>query len=297
MNRRFIQYRATDEFRRAQHSKASGLRVAGAKARQAFDTRMELVQKRAKLVEQMLAPVGRLLEEDASSQQALRDLKDLSSATKGQRRDQHKKLQRAPRRAILPAILYGSTSGTVWTGPPFDDTWTDVQGNNLATADVNGDVNTGYSCTGDMGSGYTAAGILVWVVPESAGDTLFLISNVTLQYDWQVETQAGPTAHTDGYFNILTKAHNNTGGVIDALTQHISEQIWSAGSSGVSDNQSGQDNFTEQSNVFLQGGAYYEVWFWVQNYGDCGSNFFGGWSRSLAHFTMQLMNVGVSEAS
>ena len=150
MNRPFIQYRATDEFRRAQHSKASGLRVAGAKARQTFDIRMELVRKRAKLVEQMLAPLGRLLEEDASSQQALTGLKDLSSATKGQLRDQHKKLQRAPRRAILPAILYGSTSGTVWTGPPFDDTWTDIQGNNLATAEVNGDVNTSYSCSGDI---------------------------------------------------------------------------------------------------------------------------------------------------
>jgi hypothetical protein len=293
MNRPFIQYRAADEFRRAQHSKANGLRVAGAKARQAFDIRMELVRKRAKLVEQMLAPMGRLVEEDASSQQALTGLKDLSSATKGQLRDQHKKLKRASR----PAALYGSSSGTVWTGPPFDDTWTEIDGNNLATADANGAVNTAYSCTGDIGSGYTAAGILVWVVPESAGDVLFLTSNVALQYDWSVETQLGPTAHTDGYFNILTLAHNNTGGVIDVLTQHISEQIWSAGSSGTSDTQSGENNFTEESFVFLQGGAYYEVWFWLQNYGDCGSNFFGGWSSSLAQFTMQLMNVGVDESS
>ena len=297
MNRRFIQYRATDEFRRAQHSKASGLRVAGAKARQAFDTRMELVQKRAKLVEQMLAPMGRLFEGDASSQQALTGLKNLSTATKGQLSDQHKKILRASRTVIRPAILYGSTSGTVWAGPPFDDTWTDVNGNNLVTADVNGAVNTAYSCTGDEGSGYTAAGILVWVVPESAGDVLFLISNVALQYEWSVETQLGPTAHTDGYFNILTLAHNNTGGVIDALTQQLSEQVWSAGSSGTSDTQSGKDNFTEESNVFLQGGAYYEVWFWLENYGDCGSNFFGGWSSSLANFQMQLMNVGVDEAS
>jgi hypothetical protein len=297
MNRPLIQYRATDEFRRAQHSKASGLRVAGAEARQAFDIRMELARKRAKLEEQMLAPMGRLFKEDASSQQALRDLKDLSSATKGQLRDQHKKLRRASRPVIRPAILYGSTSGTVWTGPPFDDTWTDVQGNNLATAEVNGDVNTSYSCSGDIGSGYTAGGILVWVVPESAGDVLFLISNVALGYEWEVKTVAGPTAHTDGYFRILTKAHNNTGGVIDALTQNLSEQIWSAGSSGVDDTQSGQDNFTEQSNVFLQGGAYYEVWFWVENYGDAGSNFWGGWSRSDAQFTMQLQNVGVTEAS
>jgi hypothetical protein len=63
------------------------LDTLGAQARETFETQVESARKPRKLVEQMVAPVGRLLKDDAS-QKALLELKDLSTATINRLRNQ-----------------------------------------------------------------------------------------------------------------------------------------------------------------------------------------------------------------
>ena len=42
-------------------------------------------------------------------------------------------------------------------------------------------------------------------------------------------------------------------------------------------------------------GAYYEVWFWTQIYGDAGSSFWGGWSSSLSRLSMQVGQIYITQ--
>jgi hypothetical protein len=45
----------------------------------------------------------------------------------------------------------------------------------------------------------------------------------------------------------------------------------------------------------LRGGAFYEVWFWVQSSGDSGESAWGGWSASYGLLSMHLERVGITE--
>src|SRR5262249_48303025 len=153
---------------------------------------------------------------------------------------------------------------STWVYPPLDDQWTYRQGNAGTTASK----KSGYIWTsvaaGYGNSQYAAAGLLLWIIPQSAANTIivfpFLIGGDSLS----VQTSWGPTAHSDGYLNILTRAHDGMGRVITELTSDKREQIWSAGSSGIDDLEKDQDySFQRQPMVVLRGGAYYELWVWI----------------------------------
>jgi hypothetical protein len=120
------------------------------------------------------------------------------------------------------------------------------------------------------------------VVPQSADKVVVLNPHLHVTYHAKVHTEAGPTAHTDGYLNVLIRAHDGfPGNVIDSLTQDSRTQLWSAGSSGIHDDPPPIESDFESNPTFVvHGGAWYEVWFWIQCMGDAGGNFLGGWSSS-----------------
>jgi hypothetical protein len=287
------QFRMGDSSRGSEHGAhlaADGLRVVGARARQEFERQRDQLQRRAKLREQALAPIGRLFD-DSHSQRALRDLR---TQTLEQMNVERASLLAARERPGATAKTFAG--GSYMGSPvPFDGDWKDELGGGLATASKDtGIVNASIGVTGGE-SQYCAGGILVWVVPPCDGDVLYLSANLSLRYNWFVETTGGPTAHTDGNVNLLVRAHDERGRVIDGLTEDRRESLWSASSSGLDDSRRGLNELAREPVAVLRGGAFYEVWFWGQSSGDSGESPWGGWSASYGLLSMHLERVGITE--
>lgn len=291
------QFRMGDSARGSEHGArlaADGLRVVGARARQDFERQRDQLQRRAKLREQALAPIGRLFDDDSLSQRALRDLR---AQTLEQMSVERASLLTSRDRVGGAATPFagGSYLGSTVSAVPFDGDWKDELGGGLATASKGtGVVNASVGVAGGE-SQYAAGGILVWVVPPRDGDVLYLSANLNLRYNWFVETTGGPTAHTDGNVNLLVRAHDERGRVIDGHTEDRRESLWSAGSSGLDDSRRGLNEVSREPVAVLRGGAFYEVWFWVQSSGDSGESSWGGWSASYGLLSMHLERVGITE--
>jgi hypothetical protein len=279
--------------KRTQKLNANGLQLLQPSLRAEFQAHCEYLARKNKLLEQALQPIGQLLDQP-STRRALRELQELENQS---RQPMGGRQQFAPSFVLRPRPFQINTQpGANSVTPPLDDEWTDQTGFVYASADkTSGLVNTTLAASGDHSNEYAAAGVLLWIVPQSASNTLLLLPFVKVHYNWNVETELGPTAHSRGSLNYLIKAHDGQGAVIDNLTIDNRQQLWSAGSSGVSDSQSGHDDFESSPYFVLRGGTYYEAWFWVQNYADAGSNFFGGWSRADAQVWAVVERVDVAQ--
>ena len=130
---------------------ANGLSVVGAQARNALELRLEQGKQGAKLREQMLAPIGRLLQEDAS-QRAMQELRAQTLERMTVAPASLSTSYRTTGDAVHhPLTLYPSAGSTIWSWPPFDDVWTDKSGNCMVLANKNsGVVNTSLGMSGDM---------------------------------------------------------------------------------------------------------------------------------------------------
>ncbi len=263
---------------------SEGLKVLEPALKSELKARHEQFHREASLHERVFEPLGRLLDQPPT-RAALQELFELDAA----------RLQRRPpdgaRGRLRSPLQINTQPGTTQTVPPLDGSWTDPQSNGAVSADKDtGTVLVALAADKDHTNAYGAAGVELWVVPQSADNTVVLNPYLHVHYSAKVHTELGPTAHTDGYLNVLIKAHDGfPGNVIDSLTQDSRSQLWSAGSSGVHDDPPPIEADYESSPSFvLRGGAWYEVWFWIQSIGDAGGNFFGGWSSSTSSLNVRV---------
>lgn len=203
---------------------------------------------------------------------------------------------------ILRQTQIGTTRG-ISTKPgmnqvtfPIDDIWT----RSIGVAFVYASKETGQfiislRADADTQISRGAAGVMLWVFPEDASKVLVLLPTIRGGYSWQTRTAAGPTAHSNGYLNVLIRVYDGQGAIIDELKQDHRKHIWSGGSSGFDDKQNGHDTILHMPYFVLRGGTSYEVWFWIEAINDAGSNFWGGWSSSLCHFYATLESVKIAQ--
>jgi hypothetical protein len=262
-------------------SQTAGLTSEGLKALESrleadLKARREQFHREAQLHERVFEPIGRLLDQPPT-RAALQELSEL---------DRARRTGRSPAGTgvrLRPPLQINTHPGSNVTAPPLDGTWTDPQSNGAVSADKDaGTVLVALAADKDHQNAYGAAGVELWVVPQSADKVVVLNPHLHVHYSAKVHTEAGPTAHTDGYLNVLIQAHDGfPGNVIDSLTQDSQSQLWSAGSSGIHDDPPPIEGDFESNPTFVvRGGAWYDVWFWIRCIGDAGGNFFGGWSSS-----------------
>ncbi len=247
--------------------------------------RRERSHREARLLERVFEPLGRLLDQPPT-RAALQELFELDQAAR-----RHPRPPGGAAGRLRPPFQLNTQPGSTVAVPPLDGSWTDPQSNGAASADKDaGTVVVATAADKDHPSAYAAAGVELWVVPQSADKVVVLSPYLRVRYTAKVHTEAGPTAHTDGYLNVLIKAHDGfPGNVIDSLTQDSRSQLWSAGSSGLHDDPPALEADFESNPTFVvRGGAWYEVWFWAQSVGDAGGNFFGGWSSSVSSLSVRV---------
>jgi hypothetical protein len=264
---------------------SEGLKKLESQFKAEIKARREQFRREAQLHERVFEPLGRLLDQPPT-RAALQELFELDKAAR--------LLGEPPTGAggrLRPPLQINTQPGSTVTVPPLDGAWTDPQSNGTVSADKDaGTVLVALSADKDNQNAYGATGVELWVVPQSADKVLVLNPHLHVHYSAKVHTEAGPTAHTDGYLNVLIKAHDGfPGNVIDSLTQDSRSQLWSAGSSGWHDDPPAiEADYESNLSFVVRGGAWYEVWFWIQSIGDAGSNFFGGWSSSLSSLNVRV---------
>jgi hypothetical protein len=283
-------YRVGESFRRTafgKNFKPQGMDEFGAKELSAFQARMEQVRKEGELRKQAFAPIGRILAADESAKHAVETLREQTLAGLAQQNQ----ISDGPPPPKHGPPLSISGSGCAWSSTPYDAEWALKFGQCLCTASkTSGVVNTSLGMSsGD--SQWADGGIMVLVVPQFASDVLTVSADVRLTYNWDVKTVWFPTAHTNGRFRILVYSYPS-GVPTNALDR--SQVLWSAGSSGIDDEQFGSNDFWESPSFTLTGSPVYEVWFLIYNQGDTGSGG-PGWSRSSSHLWMTLQDVCVKD--
>jgi hypothetical protein len=237
--------------------------------------RREQFRREARLHERVFEPFARLLDQP-SSRAAVQELFELDEAAR---------LRSEPPagRGFRPRPFQLNTQPGSTATTQMDGAWTDPQSNGAVSADKDtGTALVAISADKDHPNAYGSAAVELWVVPQSADNVVVLNPHLHVRFTAKVQTVAGPTAHTDGYLKVLLIPHDGfPGNVIPGLVQNSQAQLWSAGSSGISDNPPAIEQDYEFSPSFvLRGGAWYDVWFWIYSTGDAGGNFFGGWSSS-----------------
>jgi hypothetical protein len=275
--------------RRTKRLKPDGLKSLKPRIRAELEARRKKTNVQSKLHEQVLAPLGRLV--DKPAREAMGKLHSLQEKEFQQAKLFDSNLVRNPGFRTMAAW---TQPGSTWVYPPLDDEWTDREGNAGTVAHKdNGYIWTSVSAS-DGDSQYAAAGALLWIVPQSAANTILLFPYLHGGYYFAAHTSWGPTAHSDGYLNFLIRTHDGQDRVIDQLTIDQREQLWSVGTSGVDDSEQGHDyNFERDPFFVLRGGAYYEAWFWIQNFADSGSSFWGGrsWAQGVIAMNFSRANV------
>jgi hypothetical protein len=275
--------------------KTMGLKALEPRLKAEAQSRRERLDREAKLHEQIFEPIGKLLDQP-STRQAMEEL---------QRIDSQKLKDWAPlggvghHGSLIPHPFSIVTHpGSVTARPPLDDSYTKIlAGNPSVAADKDlGTCRVAVAANKDQTSQNASAGVQLVVWPQSADNVLLAFPTLLAHYNYLVHTEAGPTAHSDGYLNVTIFVHDAQGNVIDSLTQNSGEQIWSDGSSGLHDNhgEPGKD-IVRTPSFFLRGGASYEMWFWIQNVADAGSNFFGGWSEAISSLNLTVSSVQVAQ--
>jgi hypothetical protein len=280
-------YRIREAVLQGKNLKADGMLEMGALERRAFENRLEASRIEAKLEEQMFAPIGRLLSADEDAKRAAQTLREQTMARVNQQVAQFQTPPPPPRRG--PGFIIYPGQGC--SSAPWDGTWADKYGNCLATADKStGLVNTSLGMPSGT-SQWAEASLLVWVVPTFADDILVISANQHVGYNWTVKTSWGPTAHSNGRLQTLIVAHDGSGGTTKLVERN--DFLWNVGSSGISDEQSGSDDFWRSPSYTVSGGQYYEVWLGVLNEADASSATVIGWAAAWAHLWMTLTEVCV----
>jgi hypothetical protein len=264
---------------------SEGLKELGPRLKAELKARREQFHREARLHERVFEPLGRLLDQPPT-RAALQELFELDRAAR---------LPPEPPtgagRRLRPPFQLNTQPGSTATVPPLDGAWTDPQSDGAVSANKDaGTVLVAVAADKDHQNAHGAAGVELWVVPQSADKVVVLSPHLHVHYTAKVHTEGGPTAHTDGYLNVLIKAHDGfPGNVIDGLTQGSRSQLWSASSSGLHDDPPAiEADFESNPSFVVRAGAWYEVWFWIQSIGDAGSNFLGGWSSSVSSLNVRV---------
>src|SRR5262249_43676709 len=264
---------------------SAGLKELESQLKAELKARREQFHREARLHERVFEPLGRILDQPPT-RAALQELFELDRAAW--------LLREPPTGAggwLRPPFQISTQPGSTVTVPPLDDAWTDSQSNGAVSANKDaGTVLVAIAADKDHQNAYGAAGVELWVVPQSPDKVVVLNPHLHVHYTAKVHTEAGPTAHTDGYLNVLIKAHDGfPGNVIDSLTRASRSSLWSAGSSGLPDDPPAiEADYESNLSFIVRGGAWYEVWFWIQSTGDAGSNLIGGWSSSMSSLNVRV---------
>src|SRR5215471_15353373 len=167
-NRKVLKQHLFRDPRRTKKRKADGLKTIEPQLQADFKTRRERFERELKLRERMLSPLGDLMSQ--SSREAIDQLRKLeeTSRSKIQIFDTFAKGFTPP----MQPLAFWTQPGSTWVYPPLDDQWTYRQGNAGTTASK----KSGYIWTsvaaGYGNSQYAAAGILLWIIPQSAANTI-----------------------------------------------------------------------------------------------------------------------------